>query len=106
MSAPATRSAYGIGEAAVAWRVGPRSASDSNDDRSAVPIAEEVPVAFIYNGFPHAVMMATPDHLEDFAVGFSLAEGLIADRHGIRSASHNRTTRGIELAIELAPDAF
>ena len=51
---------------------------DDNEACAAVEqIAEEAPVALVYNGVPHVVVMASPANLEDLALGFSLSEGVI-----------------------------
>ena len=42
----------------------------------------EVPVSLVYNGIAHTVMMCSPQDLEDFALGFSLAEGIIEKKSG------------------------
>jgi FdhD protein len=47
-------------------------------------VAEEVPVALIYHNVPHVVMLATPANFEDYAVGFTLSEGLVAHPDEIR----------------------
>ena len=67
-------------------------------------LPEEVAVAISYNGSTQAVMMATPDALEDFALGFSLTEG-IARPDEIDSITPVETDRGIDLQIWLRGDA-
>jgi FdhD protein len=58
-------------------------------------VAEEMPVALVYHGVPHVVMLATPSDLEDFAVGFTLSEGLVGRPDEIRSVE---VTYGPEVA--------
>jgi FdhD protein len=67
-------------------------------------IAEETPVALVYNGIPHAVMMATPQDLEDFALGFSLTEELIASPADLQRVECVRYSQGIEVQILVAPE--
>ncbi|MCC8456614.1 formate dehydrogenase accessory sulfurtransferase FdhD [Photorhabdus aegyptia] len=70
-------------------------------------IAEEVPVALVYNGISHVVMMASPKDLEYFAIGFSLSEGIIESQHEIRGIDIiAHCNGGIELQIELSSRRF
>jgi FdhD protein len=66
-----------------------------------VCIAEETPIAFRYNGFAHAVMMATPNNLEDFAIGFSLSEGIIETCSAVRNISIFPGGDGIAIDVSL-----
>ena len=90
----------------------PRRVWRCNTAKSAEPsrvVAEETPVAFAYEGTSYAVMMATPADLEDFAVGFSLNEGVIHSPDQIEELDIVRTEGGILLRIALAngpADAF
>lgn len=68
-------------------------------------VPAEVPVALVYNGTTQAVMMATPADLEDFAVGFSRTEGIVADISEIREIDRQESEAGIELRLWLAPGA-
>ncbi|RUL78157.1 formate dehydrogenase accessory sulfurtransferase FdhD [Dyella choica] len=65
-------------------------------------ITEEVPVAMLYNETPFAVMMVTPLDLEDFALGFSLSEGLVAKPEDLHSIEVRYRLEGIELAMGVA----
>lgn len=65
-------------------------------------VADEAPVALQYNGISHAVMLATPLDLEDFAWGFSLAEGLIDGPDDLRGIDVEATPDGWVLDIEIA----
>ncbi|MBR0645370.1 formate dehydrogenase accessory sulfurtransferase FdhD [Plastoroseomonas hellenica] len=68
-------------------------------------IADEVAIAVTYDGTTHAVMMATPADLEDFAVGFSLAEGIIATPAEIAGIEPTMHALGIDLRIAFAGDS-
>ena len=69
-------------------------------------VAEEVPIALIYNGVSHAVMLATPQDLEDFALGFSLSEGILQSKSELYAVEIFTQTQGIELRLEVATEAF
>ena len=66
-------------------------------------VAEEIPVAFVYNERPHAVMLATPADYEDFALGFSLSEAIIADATEFTGVVVEPALAGIELHITIPP---
>ncbi len=69
-------------------------------------LAEEVPVALIYNGVSHAVMLATPQDLEDFALGFSLSEDILSDKSELYGVEIREQANGIELHCEIASERF
>jgi FdhD protein len=79
---------------------------DGASDARRSNVAEEVPVAFRYNGFSHAVMMATPEDLLDFAAGFSLSEGVIACAGDMVDVQTHASDDGIAIDIALGADAF
>ena len=70
---------------------------------SGVAVATEVPVALVYGGISHVVMMASPADLEDFAFGFSLTEGIVAGAGEIRDLDIHSVPGGIEIALSIPP---
>lgn len=69
-------------------------------------LAQEVPIALVYNGISHVVMMATPNDLEAFALGFSLSEGIIEKPDEIFGMDVVPGCNGIEVQIELSSRRF
>lgn len=69
-------------------------------------VAVEVPVALRYNCLSHAVMMATPIDLEDFAIGFSLTEEIVSKRDNIYSVHATPSPEGITIRMQIADEDF
>lgn len=65
-------------------------------------VAEEVPVALVFNGISHAVMMASPAHLEDFALGFGITEGLLAHPGELYGVDVVASCDGLTVQLEVA----
>lgn len=81
------------------WRDGKRETVDD-------VVAEEVPIALEYNGISHAVMMATPADLEDFALGFSLTEGIVVDPSELYECEIVPGCEGVQVQMRIATERF
>jgi FdhD protein len=77
------------------------------DGRDATGTARDVPVEMpvnvVYDDKPFAVMMTTPQDLEDFAYGFSFTEGVVEQASDIHRVEVHTAERGIELRVSFAP---
>lgn len=86
---PVSRTAHRLGGTTTAGRMVP----------------EETPVAFSYGGTTHAVMMASPADFEDFALGFSLTEGIVSSPDEIAAIETHDLGEGIDIQIRLKDSA-
>ena len=73
-------------------------------DEDSLPV--ETPVALVYNGISHVVTMATPAHLEDMALGFSLTEGILDTPEQLYDCELVEQDEGLELNLQIASEAF
>lgn len=69
-------------------------------------VAEEAPVALEYNGISHAVMLASPYDLEDFALGFSLSEGIVAQPSEMYDCDVAEGCDGVQVQMRIATERF
>ncbi|HRP71225.1 MAG TPA: formate dehydrogenase accessory sulfurtransferase FdhD [Luteimonas sp.] len=76
------------------WRGGSHRLLDDH-------VAEEVPVAFVYNDEPFAVMMATPTDLHDFATGFALSEGIVERAEDVAIERVEEFIEGVEIRLRI-----
>jgi FdhD protein len=79
--------------------------TDEGEEQASATVAEETPVALIYNGWPHVVMMCTPADVEDFAFGFTLTEEIVPALGAIERVHAVRSSQGIEVEIVVPPAA-
>ncbi|MCK9505724.1 MAG: formate dehydrogenase accessory sulfurtransferase FdhD [Porticoccaceae bacterium] len=75
-------------------------------DQRQESVAEECPVAIEYNGISHVVMMATPKDLDDFAVGFSLSEGIVDRIADIYDREIVVAENGVSVSLRIANNCF
>ncbi|MHA7879291.1 MAG: formate dehydrogenase accessory sulfurtransferase FdhD [Saccharospirillum sp.] len=69
-------------------------------------LAQECPVALVYNGISHVVMMATPVDLEDFALGFSLTEGILEAARELLDCQVVARDNGLEVQLQISARRF
>ena len=69
-------------------------------------VPEEVPVALAYNGIAHAVMLASPADLEDFGLGFSLGEGILAGAKELYDLELETGAAGVTIQMRIAEARF
>lgn len=79
---------------------------DGAIERTTDFVAEERPVALLYQGISHVVMLATPADLEDLGVGFTLSEGIVADRNEIRSVELAGDAGSLEVRLQISAESF
>ena len=91
----------GTPAAAPLERIAARRLLVSGDVATIESVAAEVPVALVYNGTSHVVMMATPQDLGDFALGFSLSEGILRRPGELGELAVVETDSGIEARMQI-----
>lgn len=69
-------------------------------------VAEELPVALIYDDVPHVVMLATPQDLEEFAIGFTLSEALVGHPEEIRDVQVTWGPQAADVRVSVAWERF
>lgn len=69
-------------------------------------LAEEIPIALVYNGISHVVLMATPQDLAELALGFSLSEGILSDASQLYDLNIENDCHGISVQMTIASARF
>jgi FdhD protein len=83
-----------------------RGTAPQDATRTVDHVAEEMPVALVFNGISHAVMMVTPRELQPFALGFALTEGLVGKAGDVFDIEVHEHARSFEVEVTIASEDF
>ena len=89
----------GYADSSSSWPVA--RLGEAGDASGSAEVAEEVPIALVYNGRSHVVVMGTPSNLEDLAVGFTVTEAIVEDASRVERVDVVKASHGIELQIQI-----
>ncbi len=92
--------------AAILKQVAVTRVRDGHASAASDLLAVEVPVSLEYNGISHVVMLASPANLEDFALGFSLTEGILSHPSELYGVEVEPRADGVAVQLEIASERF
>lgn len=69
-------------------------------------LAIELPIALVYNGISHVVLMATPTNIINLAVGFSLSEAIVPSIDAIYDITIKQVADGLQVDLQISSQAF
>lgn len=71
-----------------------------------IALAEETPLTLRYNTMQYAVMMVTPEDIEDFCIGFSITEGIVEHAEALKDFTLTVQKRALVADLRIPAEPF